>query len=161
MQTDIFWTLSWPFSCDYSFWHRNLKFSMFIKDSKHNTWWKNGKDLSNRASKIKLWNHTKKRIFRFLPKISAGHGWSWKNTFANFQILGPLGCQGWVAIPQNVKKKSKSLHPNVQLIRLVYTVPSLFRSIYYIKGAQAWDIRSLGFSWFLHHEVSTCGWLRG
>ena len=24
--------------------------------------------------------------------------------FANFQILGPLGCQGWVAIPQNVKK---------------------------------------------------------
>ena len=24
--------------------------------------------------------------------------------FANFQILGPLGCQGWVIIPQNVKK---------------------------------------------------------
>jgi hypothetical protein len=24
--------------------------------------------------------------------------------FANFQILGPLGCQGWVGIPQNVKK---------------------------------------------------------
>ncbi len=23
---------------------------------------------------------------------------------ANFQILGPLGCQGWVFIPQNVKK---------------------------------------------------------
>ena len=22
----------------------------------------------------------------------------------NFQILGPLGCQGWVVIPQNVKK---------------------------------------------------------
>jgi len=34
--------------------------------------------------------------------------------FANFQILGPLGCQGWVVIPQNVKKKSKSLHPNAQ-----------------------------------------------
>jgi hypothetical protein len=31
--------------------------------------------------------------------------------FANFQILGPLGCQGWVVIPQNVKKRSKSLHP--------------------------------------------------
>jgi hypothetical protein len=46
----------------------------------------------------------KKRIFRFLPKISAGHGWSWKNLFANFQILGPLGCQGWVVIPPNVKK---------------------------------------------------------
>jgi hypothetical protein len=27
-----------------------------------------------------------------------------KKFFANFQILGPLGCQGWVVIPQNVKK---------------------------------------------------------
>ncbi len=27
-----------------------------------------------------------------------------KKIFANFQILGPLGCQGWVVIPQNVKK---------------------------------------------------------
>jgi hypothetical protein len=24
--------------------------------------------------------------------------------FATFQILGPLGCQGWVVMPQNVKK---------------------------------------------------------
>jgi hypothetical protein len=24
--------------------------------------------------------------------------------FVNFQILGPLGCQGWVVMPQNVKK---------------------------------------------------------
>ncbi len=31
-----------------------------------------------------------------------------KKFFADFQILGPLGCQGWVVIPQNVKK---SLHP--------------------------------------------------
>ncbi len=46
----------------------------------------------------------KKRIFRVLPKISAGHAWSWKKFFANFQILGPLGCQGWVVIPQIVKK---------------------------------------------------------
>ncbi len=55
---------------------------------------------------LKLYFETspKKRIFRFLPKISAGHGWSWKFFFANFQILGPLGCQGWVVIPQNVKK---------------------------------------------------------
>jgi hypothetical protein len=35
-----------------------------------------------------------------------------KNFFPSFQILGPLGCQGWVVIPQNVKK-SKSLHPIV------------------------------------------------
>jgi hypothetical protein len=32
--------------------------------------------------------------------------------FANFQILGPLGCQGWVVIPQNVKN-SKSPHPSL------------------------------------------------
>ncbi len=46
----------------------------------------------------------KKHIFLFLAKISAGHRWSWNFFFANFQILGPLGCQGWVVIPQNVKK---------------------------------------------------------
>ncbi len=39
--------------------------------------------------------------------------------------------------------------------RRIFVLWSLF------KGAQAWDIRSLGFSWFLHHKVSTCGWLRG
>jgi hypothetical protein len=32
---------------------------------------------------------------------------------SNFQIFGPLGCQGWVVIPQNVKKP-KSLHPTVR-----------------------------------------------
>ncbi len=54
--------------------------------------------------KLNFETRPKKRISRFLPKISAGHGWSWKFFFANFQILGPLGCQGWVVIPQNVKK---------------------------------------------------------
>ncbi len=54
--------------------------------------------------KLNFETRPKKRIFRFLPKISLGHGWSWNFFFANFQILGPLGCQGWVAIPQNVKK---------------------------------------------------------
>ncbi len=60
--------------------------------------------------KLNFKTRPKKRIFRFLRKISAGHWWSWI-FFANFQILGPLFCQGWVVIPQNVKKKSKSLHP--------------------------------------------------
>jgi hypothetical protein len=27
-----------------------------------------------------------------------------ENFFLPFQILGPLGCQGWVVIPQNLKK---------------------------------------------------------
>ncbi len=54
--------------------------------------------------KLNFETRPKKRIFWFLPKISAGHGWSENFFFANFQILGPLGCQGWVVIPQNVKK---------------------------------------------------------
>ncbi len=29
---------------------------------------------------------------------------------ANFQILGPLGSQGWVVLPQNVGKKSNILY---------------------------------------------------
>ena len=53
--------------------------------------------------KLNFETRPKKRIFRVLPKISAGHGWSWNFFFANFQTLGPLGCQGWVVIPQNVK----------------------------------------------------------
>jgi hypothetical protein len=63
LQTDIFWTLSWPFSCDYSFWLRDLKFGMCIKDLINKTCWKNGKDLSNGAPTNKLWNHTKKTHF--------------------------------------------------------------------------------------------------
>ncbi len=118
MQTDIFWTPSCPFSCDYSFWLRDLKFYMCIKDPINKTCWKNGKDLSNGAPKNKLWNHTKKYIFWFLPKISAGHGWSWKFFLANFQILGPLGCQGWVVIPQNVKK-TKITAPSVWLTQYI------------------------------------------
>ncbi len=67
----------------------------------------------------------KKHIFRYLPKISAGHAWSWKFFFANLQILGPLGCQGRVVIPQNVKK-SKSLHPNVQRSLVFFGVLKCF-----------------------------------
>ncbi len=29
--------------------------------------------------------------------------------------------------------------------------------LFLLKGAQEWEFRSLGFSWFLHHEVSTLG----
>jgi hypothetical protein len=34
--------------------------------------------------------------------------------FANFQILGPLECQGRVVMSKNVKKP-KSMHPTLQL----------------------------------------------
>ncbi len=30
-----------------------------------------------------------------------------------------------------------------------------------LKGAQVWDIRSLGFSWFLHHKVFMGRWFGG
>jgi hypothetical protein len=53
--------------------------------------------------KLNFETRPKKRIFLFLPKISAGMD-EVEIFFANFQILGPLGCQGWVVIPQNVKK---------------------------------------------------------
>ncbi len=62
------------------------------------------KICQTRLLKFNFETRPKKRIFRFLPKISAGHGWSWNFFLANFQIFGPLGCQGWVVIPQNVKK---------------------------------------------------------
>jgi hypothetical protein len=41
---------------------------MCIKDSINKTCWKNGKDLSNGAPKIKLWNHTKKTHFPVFAK---------------------------------------------------------------------------------------------
>ncbi len=33
---------------------------------------------------------------------------------ANFQTLGPLGCQGWVVIPQNVKKSQNHCTLHIQ-----------------------------------------------
>ena len=70
--------------------------------------------------KLKFETRPKKRIFRFLPKISAGHSWSWNFFFANFQILGPLGCQGWVVIPQNVKKSKN----HCTLLLMLYSLNS-------------------------------------
>jgi hypothetical protein len=39
-----------------------------------------------------------------LKKFSQAMDEDKKTFFCNFQILGPLGCQGWVDIHQNVKK---------------------------------------------------------
>ncbi len=86
---------------------------MCIKDSIKKTCWKNGKDLSNRAPNIKLWNHTKKRIFRFLPKISAGHAWSWKFFFCQFPNPWTLRVSRMGGFTSKCEKKSKSLHPTV------------------------------------------------
>jgi hypothetical protein len=104
LQTDIFWTLFWPFSCDYSFWLRDLKFGMCIRNPRNKTCWKNDKDLLNRAPKNKHWNHIKKTDFAVFAENFCRPWMKLKIFFANFQILGLLGCQGWVVIPQNVKK---------------------------------------------------------
>jgi hypothetical protein len=71
----------------------------------------------------------KKRIFRFLPKISAGHRWSWKFFFAYFQTLGPLGCQGWLVIPQNVKKSQNHCTLMGRLHRLAESIPGLLQCL--------------------------------
>jgi hypothetical protein len=65
-----------------------------------------------RLLKLNFETRPKKGIFRFLPKFPQAMDEVENVFFATFQILGPLGCQGWVVIPQNVKK-SKSLHPTV------------------------------------------------
>ncbi len=77
---------------------------MCIKDPIYKTCWKNGNDLSNEAPKIELWNHTKKTHFPVFAKNFCRPWMKLKTFFANFQILGPLGCQRWVVIPRNVKK---------------------------------------------------------
>ncbi len=76
---------------------------MYIKDPINKTCWKNGEDLSNGAPKIEI--ITIKRIFRFLPKIYAGHGWSLK-FFAQFHVLGPFPDSGSrIPDPKTATKK--------------------------------------------------------
>jgi hypothetical protein len=53
--------------------------------------------------KLNFETRPKKRIFPICQKFPQAMD-EVENFFANFQILGPLGCQGWVVIPQNVKK---------------------------------------------------------
>jgi hypothetical protein len=65
----------------------------------------------------------KKCNFRFLPKNLQAMD-EVEHFFANFQILGPLGSQGWVVIPLNVKKP-KSLHPTVEAHQFNFRNPVL------------------------------------
>ncbi len=110
---DIFWTLSWPFSCDYNFWRRDLKFCMWIKDLINKTCWKNGKDLLNRAPKIKLWNHTNKHF----PVFAKNFRRLWmklKIFFCQFPNPWTLRVSGMGGYTSKCEKKSKSLHPITQ-----------------------------------------------
>ncbi len=74
---------------------------MCIKDPINKRCWKNGKDLSNGAPKIKLWNHAKKTHFPVLAKNFCRPWMKFKNFFCHFPNPWTLRVSG---IPQNVKK---------------------------------------------------------
>ncbi len=59
--------------------------------------------------------YIKEHFLRFLPKKLRKPWMKLIICFANFQILGPLGCQGWAVMSQNVKRP-KSLHPTLQCL---------------------------------------------
>jgi hypothetical protein len=103
----------WPFSCDYSFWLRDLKFGMCIKDPINKRCWKNGKDLSNGATKIKLWNHAKKTHFLVFAKNFRRPWMKLKNIFGQFPNPSTLRVSGMGGYTSKCEKKSKSLHPTL------------------------------------------------
>ncbi len=78
----------------YSFWLRDLKFGMCIKDSINKRCWKNGKDLSNGAPKIILWNHAKKTHFPVLAKNFRRPWMKFKIFFCHFPNLWTLRVSG-------------------------------------------------------------------
>ncbi len=67
----------------------------------------------------------KKHIFRFLPKISAGHAWSWKFFFCQFPNPWTLRVSGMGCYTSKCEKKSKSLHPSVQF-NILYEAYTFF-----------------------------------
>ena len=101
------------------FWLRDLKFVMCIKDPINKTCWKNGKDLSNPAPKIKLWNHTKKTHFPVFAKNFRRPCMKLKNFFCQFPNPWTLRVSGMGGYASKCDKKSKSLHPNIQLCNTI------------------------------------------
>ncbi len=70
------------------------------------------KICQTRLLKLNFETIPKKRIFRFLPKIYAGHGWSWI-FFCQFPNPWTLRVSGMGCYTSTCLKKPKSLHPNV------------------------------------------------
>ncbi len=116
---------------------------------------KNGKDLSNGAPNIKLWNHNKKTHFPVFAKNFRRPCMKMKTFFANFQILGPLGCQGWVVTYTSKCEKVKITAPfcatmSVKLI-MRYCGSSSNRWKYF------WPLESAGLA--AANLASACWWL--
>ncbi len=96
--------------------------------------------------KLNFETRPKKRIFRFLPKISAGHGWSWNIFFCQFPNPWALRVSGMGGYTSKCEKKSKSLHPNVQYIaHSQYTLYIIVDSINFS--------RSLYLSYHHQHKI--------
>ncbi len=103
--------MSWPFSCDYNFWLRDLTFGMRIKDSINKTCLKNGKDLSNGAPKIKLWNHTKITHFQVFAKNFRRPCMKLKKIFGQFPNPWTLRVSGMGGYTSKCDKKVKITAP--------------------------------------------------
>jgi hypothetical protein len=85
---------------------------MCIRDPINKTCRKNGKDLSNGAPNIKLWNHTKKTHFPVFAKNFRRPCMKLKNFFCQFPNPWTLRVSGMGGYTSKCEKKSKSLHPS-------------------------------------------------
>ena len=85
---------------------------MCIRDPINKTCRKNGKDLSNGAPNIKLWNHTKKTHFQVFAKNFRRPCMKLKNFFCQFPNPWTLRVSGMGGYTSKCEKKSKSLHPS-------------------------------------------------
>ncbi len=79
--------------------------------------------------KLNFETRPKKRTFRFLPKISAGHGWSFF-FFCQFPNPWTLRVSGMGGYTSKCEKESKSLHPIAHISGLPKKFLSNFRTNY-------------------------------
>ncbi len=98
---------------------------MCIKDPSNKTCWKNGKDLSDGAPKIKLWNHTKKTHFPVFAKNFRRPWMKLNNFFCQFPNPWTLRVSGMGCYTSKCKKKSKSLHPTEHTRKRFYRTLSI------------------------------------
>jgi hypothetical protein len=90
---------------------------MCIRDPINKTRCKNGKDLSNEAPNIKLWNHTKKTHFPVFAKNFRRPCMKLKIFFCQFPNPWTLRVSGMVGYTSKCEKKTKSLHPSDHAIQ--------------------------------------------
>ncbi len=129
---------------------------MCIKNPIYKTCWKNGKDLSNEAPKIKLWKHTKKTHFPVLAKNFRRPWMKLKIFFANFQILGPLGCQGWVVIPRNVKKaKITAPYWGSLITHCAGSVTTQRKAFKYVMASESYR-----YTWYLKQVIASLPYIK-